>query len=217
MIALLSALISFNAAAQQISFPGLGDARHLMSVHTGVDYGSYYGLSYGYVVKRARVPMVIGTEFTLPFGDDIADDWKWKTGLEAGLLQRGALSVTFKPSVLIRRYESSLVRMYNFGVDLALSVGYVKSRWGAVAVAGFDKAIVTHLEHGLLRDYYPEIKDGWYLPTGGNFRFGARVHYGIGRWTAFAMAGKHFGQDFRDNPTMPFFGEVSLQTRLGSM
>lgn len=215
MVAVLSVLITPGAAAQQINFAGLGDARHLISVQAGVDHGSYYGLSYGHVLKNSIVAMVIGSELTVPFGDDIIDDWKWKTGLEAELLQLGALSVTFKPSVVARRYESPLVRLYNFGVDFALTVGYVRPRWGAVAVAGFDKAVVTHFKHGLLRDYYPNILDGWFLPTGGNFRFGARVHYSVGRWTAFAMVGKQYGQDFDDNPTIPFFGEISLQTKLG--
>ena len=213
-ITVLAVLITQVLPAQQINFNGLNDARHVVGTHIGVDYGTYFGLSYGYVLN-GYVPMVIGTELTLPFGDDITDDWKWKTGVEAILWRQGPLSLTLKPSIVIRRYESTLVRMYNFGTDLALTFGYTKPRWGAVALAGFDKAVVTHLKHGILRDYYPEIKDGWYFPTGGNFRFGARVHYSVGKWTAFVMAGKHFGQDFEDNPTMPFFCEVSLQTKIG--
>lgn len=215
MVAVLSALVVHGVSAQQVSFPGLGDARHLVSVQGGFDHGSYYGLSYGYVLKNTVLPMVIGSELTVPFGNDVTDDWKWKTGVEAALLQHGALSVTFKPSVIARRYESPLVRLYNFGVDIALNIGYVRPRWGAVAVAGFDKAVVTHFKHGLLRDYYPDIQDGWFLPTGGNFRFGARMQYSTGRWTSFVTVGKQYGQDFEDNPRVPIYCEFSLQTKIG--
>lgn len=213
-IAFLFLLTVHRMSAQHVNFRALDNTKHLVSAHFGVDYGSYYGLSYGYVLKDKLVPLVIGTEFTFPFGHDVVDDWKWKTGVEAELWRSGPFSLTFKPSVVFRRYESTIARMYSIGTDISLGFGYVKSRWGAVAVASFDKAIVTHIKHGLLRDYYPEIRDGWYIPTGGNFKFGARLHYSVGSWNAFILAGKHFGQNFEDNPTMPFFAEVSVQKRL---
>jgi hypothetical protein len=215
IITLFFTLIARNVVAQQVIFPTLGNARHIVAVQSGFDHGSYYGMSYGYVLKGSFMPMVIGTEITIPFGNDIMDDWKWKSGVETALWQRGSFAITFKPSIIDRRYESPLVRLYNFGIDFALSAGYVQPRWGVVAVAGFDKAVVTHFKHGLLRDYYPEIQDGWFLPTGGHFRFGARVHYSVGRWTAFMLAGRQYGQDFSDNPTAPWFGEVAFQRSLG--
>ena len=82
-------------------------------------------------------------------------------------------------------------------------------------MAGIDKAVVMHFRHGVLRDYYPEIRNGWYLPTRGNFRFGGRVHYSVGHWTVFLMTGKELDQDFRDNPTVPIFGEISVQRKWG--
>lgn len=77
-------------------------------------------------------------------------------------------------------------------------------------MAGIDKAVVMHFRHGVLRDYYPEIRNGWYLPTRGNFRFGGRVHYSVGHWTVFLMTGKELDQDFRDNSTV-LWGDFSAE------
>lgn len=214
IIIILSSLLTSALYAQEVNFRALENTKHLVSAHTGADYGSYAGLAYGYVWKTKHRPIVIGTEFTIPFGNNVLDDFKWKTSAQAELWKSGNFSLAFKPAVVVRRYESSLSRMYNFGADFTLNVGYVKPKWGIVAIANFDKAIVTHIEHRLLREYYPEIKDGWYLPTGGNFKFGARVNYSFGKWNTFLTAGKHFGQNFKDNPSLPFFAEVSVQKRL---
>ena len=213
IIAFMSLLIPNKLFAQEVNFRALEDTKHLVAAHFGADYGSYYGFSYGYVLKTKHRPIVIGTEFTLPFGNDILDDWKWKTGVQAELWRNGNFSVVFKPSVVFRRYDSNMARMYNIGSDFTLNFGYVKKTWGVVGVASFDKAIVTHIENELLKDYYPEIRDGWYIPSGGNFKFGTRVHYSAGTWNTFLTVGKHFGQNFKDNPTMPFFAELSVQKR----
>jgi hypothetical protein len=209
----LTVFTHFALTAQDVNFRALDNTKHIVSAHFGADYSSYYGLSYGYVLKTKHIPLVVGAELTLPFGDDVLDDWKLKTIVQGELLRRGNFSVVFKPAIVFRRYESTIARLYNIGTDFTLQAGYVKPKWGVLGIAGFDKAIVTHIKHDLLKDYYPEIQDGWYLATGGNFKFGARVQYSIGTWNTFVTVGKHYGQNFDDNPTLPFFAELSVQKR----
>lgn len=209
----VSLLVYTGVNAQEVNFRTLENTKHLVSANFGVDYGSYYGISYGYVLNTFRRPVVIGAELTLPFGNDVLDDWKWKTSVQAELWRSGNFSVVFKPAVVFRRYESSLARMYNIGSDFSLNAGLVKEKWSVVGIASFDKAIITHIQNKLLKEYYPEIRDGWYIPSGGNVKFGARVNYNLGTWSTFVTVGKHFGQDFEDNPTIPFFAEVSVQKR----
>jgi hypothetical protein len=213
IIPLLSWLMSYSLSAQDVNFRRLDNTRNVLAASFGADYNSYYGVSYGYVLNTRFVPMVVGTEVMLPFGNTILDDWKWKGGIQADLFKSGNFSLVLKLSGVIRRYESSLSRAYNFGSDMTVNAGYVRRSWGIVGVAGVDKAIATHIRHNQLKEYYPEIQDGWYVPTGGNFKFGARVHVSMGTWNSFLTVGKHYGQNFKDNPTYPFFAEVSVQKR----
>jgi hypothetical protein len=212
ILALLS-LLAFGVNAQEVNFRALNDTRHLVSAHFNVDYGSYYGLSYGYVLRTKYGPLVFGTEFTQPFGHEMLDDWKWKTSVQAEVFRKSNLSVVLKTAFAWKHHESPLATVQNFGSDFALNVGYVKESWGVVAVADYDKYITTRLKHHLLKDYYPEIKDGWYDQSGGNFKFGVRLQKSFGTWNSFLTAGKHYGADFKDNPTMPFYAEVSVQKR----
>ncbi|HEX5170700.1 MAG TPA: hypothetical protein VFW11_16115 [Cyclobacteriaceae bacterium] len=214
LIGFLSWITTHALFSQDVNFRTLENTRHLVAAHFGADYGSYYGLSYGYVFNTKHRPIVAGTEFIIPFGADVLDDWQWKTGVQLELLRSGDFSLVFKPSAVFRRYESSMARMYNIGSDFAINVGFVKQKWSVVGIASFDKAIVTNIHNKLLKEYYPEIRDGWYIPSGGNFKFGARLQYGFGTWNTFFTIGKHFGQDFKANPILPFFAEMSVQKRL---
>jgi hypothetical protein len=215
LIAFLT-LLNNSGSAQDVHFRGLNSStKHLVAVSAGADYSVYYGGAYGYVLKNALTPVIIGTEFTLPFGTTMIDDWKWRTGLQAELWKSRNFSLALKPAFVLRRYASPLSRMYNLGADLTLTFGYVRPKWGIVALAGFDKSVSTHIRHDELSHFYPGIRDGWYKGAGGNFKFGARANVSAGKWTAFLQVGKHFGQNFRDNPTLPFFGELSIQRQLG--
>lgn len=204
----------YSLLAQDVNFRGLDNTKHLVGVQGGIDYGSYYGLSYGYIWRNRLTPIVIGTEFSVPFGNNLVDDWKSRTSLHAELFNYKGLSVTARLSSIFRRYNSDLATLLNVGSDFTLNIGYSKPRWSVYGFANFDKPIVTRVENKLLKEYYPGIKDGWYDESGGNYKFGVRGQVSYQRWNAFITVGKHFGKNFDDNPTLPFFTEVSVQRRL---
>lgn len=215
IIIILIALFAHSSlVAQEVNFRGLDNTRHLIGIHTGADYGSYYGVSYGYVWRNRLTPIVIGTEFTVPFGNNLVDDWKSRTSVQAELCNYKGWSVNARLSSIFRRYNSDLATLMNVGSDFTLNVGYAKPKWSVMAFANFDKPIVTHVENKLLKEYYPEIKDGWYDESGGNYKFGIRGQLSYKTWNTFVSVGKHYGKNFEDNPTLPFFAEVSVQKRL---
>lgn len=212
---LLFTFLVHQLSAQDVNWRALEKDKHLVTVGFGGDYSFYYGLSYGYLLGNGSVPVVAGTEFSLPFGENITDDWKWRTSLQAELWSHGNLSLSLKSSFILRRHESSLARMYNTGADVTVLAGYLKPKWGIVALANYEGTIATHIKHRLLKESYPEIKDGWYGATGGNFKLGARGNLSLKSWNAYLTIGKHFGQNFKDNPTFPFFTEIAIQRQLG--
>lgn len=208
--------VQHSLPAQDVNYRAIkkDTTKHLVSAGFGGDYIFYYHISYGHIFGSGFIPIVAGTEFSVPFGEDIADDWKWRTSVQAELWNFKSLSLSLKSSFILRRYESSLARMYNTGADVTLSFGYLKPGWGIIALANYDGSIATHIKHGLSGEFYPEIRDGWYDGAGGNFKFGARANLSLKSWNSFLTLGKHFGQNFNDNPTFPFFTEITIQRQL---
>lgn len=200
----------FSLKAQDINWRA-DNKNHIVSTYFGADYSFYYGLSYGYLLDTKFKPLVIGTELTLPFGEDLFDDWRLRTSVQAELWEKSNFSFSLKPAFILRKYESPLAEMYNIGADLSMIVGFIKPNWGITPVINYDRSISTYISHDLLKDDYPQIVDGWYNTSGGNFKFGVKGNVSIKSWNSFITIGKHFGQNFEDNPTFPFFFELTLK------
>lgn len=213
---LIACAIPCSLSAQDVSFRSLGEnTRHLVGASFGADYSSYYGLSYGYVLKTGFSPVVVGAELTVPTGKEAFDDWKGRIGLQAELWKSERFSLALKPTFIMRRYNTMMATMFNLGADISLTFGYVRSKWGVVALAVYDKPFATNIEHKWLRELYPGIRDGWYGASGGNFKFGVRANLHLRSWNGFLSVGKMYAQDFKDNPTFPLFAEISIQKQLG--
>ncbi len=199
--------------AQDINWRTEEQHKNVLQAYFGADYSSYYGLAYGRLVQIRGQSLAIGSELTVPFGSDIVDDWRLRTSVQTELLRHNLFALTLKPSLIVRRYASPMARIYNLGADITVLYGYQGTRWGLVALANYDRSISAHLAHRMLKEDYPAIQDGWYNTRSGNFKFGMRAGYSGTSWSGFLVLGKHFGQNFRDNPTLPFFADLSLQKR----
>lgn len=213
---LLSLCIVAKTQAQEINWRSLNEeSNHLVSLYFGADYSSYYGASYACSIKNKYRPLFIGTELTLPFGKQVTDDWRWNVNLQTELWQNDYLSLGTKLSFVTRRYSSPIATIYNTSGALSLNFGYVRLKVGAVVVAAYDQTMAAHISHKLLKEYYPQIRDGWYGASGGTFKFGVRGNWSHKSWSTYLTVGKAFARNFKDNPTFPFFAELSVQKRFG--
>jgi hypothetical protein len=95
-----------------------------------------------------------------------------------------------------------------------LTFGFVKPQWGLVAFTNYDHSFINHIENDLLKVYYPEISNGWYGTSGGNFKFGARANLSRKSWNGYLTLGKAFSQNFKGGPTLPFFAEATIQMQI---
>lgn len=188
-------------------------SRHTIGLHLGLDYGTSYGLSYGYHVP-VNFPLVVGMEVTLPFGETVFDDWKAKLTAQTEVWHTDRFSWTVKPALNIKSYGSDVAQFYSIGAELGTSLGYYRPHWGMAAVANYDKAGGSYIRHRRLKEYYPEIQDGWFRATGGSFKFGLAGTYVFRTVDVHLGAGKVYGQNFSDNPTLPFYVNLSLQKYL---
>jgi hypothetical protein len=110
-----------NLVAQEVNWRNLNEkTKHLVSASFGADYSSYYGVSYGHMLNARKKPIVIGAEFTVPFGKDILDDWKIKLAAQLELWHSENFSFSLKPAFIVRRYASEIATLYNIAADLTL-------------------------------------------------------------------------------------------------
>ncbi|AEA44243.1 hypothetical protein [Fluviicola taffensis] len=211
---LLLSILKTNA--QEINWRALNNqSNHLISAHFGADYSSYYGVSYAYGIKNKYKPVFIGTEFTLPFGKQVTDDWRGNLNIQTELWHNEHLSLGTKLSFFTRRYASPMATIYNTSTALSIHFGYLRPKVGAVLVVAYDQTLVAHVSHKLMKEYYPQIRDGWYDASGGTFKFGIRGNWSHKSWSTTLTLGKAFARNFKDNPTLPFFAELSVQKRFG--
>jgi hypothetical protein len=182
---------------------------HLISIHAGADIVSSFGISYGYKFK-GKIPFVIGTELTTPFGGQIMDDFQASLTAQTMFRPLNHMGISIKPSMTCRRYGSEAAVLVNISAGLGTTVGYYRDTWSIAAEAGYDHSAATLIKPRLLKEYYPESQEEWYGSTGGNFNFGLVASYWM-RSTGLALkAGKTFGQNFSDNPTIPYYADFSV-------
>ncbi len=205
-------LIATSVKAQEINWKNVNaNTNHTFGICGGIDYSSYYGLSYGYHLKHFGLPVVLGVEMNVPFGKDLLDDWILRTGIQAQIFNTQHWFGAVKTDFLNRKYTSEISNIYNIGVDLEAITGYQTTKWGVAVLINYDRSIASKIKHKELKDYYPEISDGWYDTGSGNFKFGIRTNLEIRKTNLFLTLGKIYGQNFQDNPTLPFFGKLTLQ------
>jgi hypothetical protein len=199
---------NFVSKAQEVNWRLFNESyRHLISANLGADYGTNYGFAYGYKLS-GPLPIVLGTELSIPFGNQLLDDWKVKLNGQSELWHNEKLSLGIKPGIIVRRYQSDAARLYNIGAEITTTFGYYRPKWGGAIEVNYDKALFTHIKHDMLKDYYPAIRDGWYGSTGGNFKFGIKANYSFKTWNIVLKTGKMYAQDFKDNSTLPFFFDI---------
>ncbi len=201
--------------SQTINFNNLKKVdRHIATIHTGLDYGLVLGAGYGYQLK-SRMPIVLNSEISVPFGEKRFDDFKSKLGGQIRLFKINKFHFSAKAQAIFRQNENDFVRLQNFGAEVSGTVGFYKRRWFAALEAGFDKAIVTHLKHtNMYKQMYPAVKDGWYEPaTGGNYNYGFLGGYSFKNSDLFFKAGLLATQNF-EKPQFPFYAQLGYTIKL---
>ncbi len=206
-------LFSVAATSQEIAFFDQdSQASHLASVHTGIHFTTGYGLAYGYKFA-GKIPFVIGTELTTPFGGQIMDDFKASLTAQTIFRPVDHLGISVKPSMSCSRYGSEAAMLLSISTGLSTTIGYYRNTWSIAAEAGYEHAQATLIKNRLLRDYYPEIKDEWYGSTGGYFNFGLVASYWFNSVGISVKAGKIVGQDFSESPTIPYYADFSVMRK----
>lgn len=207
-------MCTFSLRSQEIAWLNQDQrSGHFIALHIGADFGTVYGISYGYKFA-GKIPLVVGTELSTPFGGKIMDDFKAKLTAQTIFNPVDHFGIIFKPSMGVKRNGSAAAMILNISSELNITAGYFRQGWSIAGEAIYEHTHATLIKHRYLRDYYPDIKDDWYRTTGGSFKFGVQGTAWIKNTGVALKAGKVYGRDFAHNPTIPFYADFSLMRRI---
>ncbi len=183
----------------------------------GYDFGMTIQLGYASRLNTKR-PILLAADLSLPMGKNSVDDFKLRVGGQVLLHRRNDFSLSAKAYGSLRRHETTLVRMHSFGSEIGLLFGYNQPSWHLAAEAGFDKSIITHLEHSArLQENYKDISNGWFIPSGGNFYYGFQASRKMGkRFELSLRLGATRAQKKDENALLPYYGQIALAYSFGS-
>jgi len=214
LAAILIAGLAFPTAAQTLNWSGMQeDQRHIINANVSWDYAATVGVGYGYRIET-KVPTVFSAQISLPAGENVGDDFKAKLGGQVRVVQRGRFQATVAIFGLYRQTTNHLVKLQNFGGEFTGVIGYYRPRWFVAAECGFDKAIVTRIRNSeAMKHIYPGVRDGWYVPTGGNFVFALQAGYSFSSLDIVLKTGKTVDQNLNTSAMMPITFQLGVNAR----
>ncbi|MBD3289498.1 hypothetical protein GF337_11905 [candidate division KSB1 bacterium] len=189
--------------------------RSLGHFQFGYDYGVTVQLGYSRFANIYK-PVLFTLDYSFPMGEKLFDDFTLRYGGQVEIYKINNISVTGKILGNFRRYQTSMVRIASFGADFSVLAGFYKSSWHIAGELGFDKAISSHLKHSeeYRNNVWAEIKDGWYVPTGGNWYYGIQGSKTIGgTYDITLRAGATNAQGNDEDSMLPFYFQLGLNKK----
>jgi hypothetical protein len=217
-LAALMALVLGIAAvsySQNINWRSLRDDQsNVVRLTVGYDFGATAQLGYSRSFNIGK-PVVVGLDCSVPMGSDALDDFKIVLGGQIELVQIDGFSATITLSSIFRRFQSQLVRIESFGSDFGILAGYYVPTWFVAGEFGFDKSITSHLTHSdVMRAVFPGIKDGWYLPSGGNYYYGIQAGKTLGESFELSLrVGRTDAQGNDENAVVPLYLRLGFNVK----
>jgi hypothetical protein len=210
---LLSALLARDAASQW-NVERFDDNRNRIYTTFGLDPALVTSVGYGRVVRLGGHNFQLAGDAAVAATGFDANDFRGRLGVHTSLLRARSLHLTGSATFVARGTENAIFRGFNFGTDVAGTLGVYRRGWFAAGEVGFDKAIITHLTHSAWyrQNYYPDARDGWYLDAGGTYRFGATGGIGWGRMEVVGRAGI-LRTERLNEATPPLYGSIGVGFR----
>lgn len=212
---LLAWIWTGSVSAQTLNWSAIQkEQKHIINVNIGWDYATSLGVGYAYQLK-SKMPMILGAQFSIPAGSNLTDDFKAKIGGQVRVVKSGNFLATVMAYGIYRQYEHvNVVRFQNFGSEFRGVAGYYKEKWFVAGEFGFDKAIVTYIKNlDAIEQFYPAIREGWYVPTGGNFQYGIQSGYSLKNIDVNVRGGKMVDQYFKSTARIPFYFQLGINVK----
>lgn len=167
--------------AQNINWSSINDhQQNFTYLNFGYNFGLTTQIGYGKKLNSFR-PIVWTADYSFPKGENLVDDFKVRLGGQISIAELNNFVLSAKIYGNFRRHQTRLVRMVSFGSEMSAIMGYYKPTWHVAGEFGFDKSIITELQHSEeMQNNFPEITNGWFIPSGGHFYYGIQGSKTIG-------------------------------------
>ena len=219
IISILATILSFYSInAQNINWQSIDkEQKDIAYLNLGYEFGMTTQIGYGRKIETFR-PILLTADYSMPMGNDLVDDFKVRIGSQISIFEKNNFIASAKIYGIFRRHQTTLVRMASFGSEMAGIIGYYKPRWHIAGELGFDKSIVTHLKHSdIMRDNFPDITDGWFIPSGGHFYYGFQGSKTIGNNFDLSLRIGMTNAQFDDkNALLPYYAQFGLIYNISS-
>ena len=213
VLIVLLMVVAAESNSQNVNWRSLReDQQNIVQFSFGYDYGATSQLGYSRSFTFIR-PIVFGLDYSFPMGGNLLDDFKVKVGGQVEIVAFGGFSASAKIFSNFRRYQTEMVRVVSFGSDFGVVAGYYDPSWYAAGEFGFDKAITSQLIHSdIVRKFvFSEIRDGWYVPTGGNYYYGIQAGKTLGESLDLSVRlGATEAQRNDTDAVIPFYFQLGL-------
>lgn len=211
---LFSASIATGAWSQALNFAQTpSPSGNVISLNLGFDHAFQATVGFAHQFKTVR-PLVVGTEFSLPSGNTLLDDWRWKTGAQYNFLQSGNFRLTGKAQLVFRKRKTDYVNHFGWGTDLGLIGGWYREKFFLAAETGYDRTWFSHIRHDQpYLEQFPEAVSGWYQSKAANVYVGIQGGYS---WQRLDI-NLRLGRTFRPNGSanlVPLYAMLGANIRI---
>lgn len=213
-LALLLAVTTAQEASAQWNVERFDAARNQVYTTFGLDPALVGSVGYARVAPFLGRTWQLGVEFGVVAFEFDRRDVRAQLQARTSLLQWRSLRLVGTAAFITRGTENSIYRAVNFGSDITGAAGVYHRSWFLAGEFGFDKNIITHLQHSdwYHTYFYPEARDGWYLPGGGTFHYGVTGGVAIGPTELALRLGRQRTEQF-DDLLPPVYASLGLGIR----
>lgn len=218
IIVLIFILGNLTINAQNFNWKSLDENQtHIVYLNLGYDFGITTQVGYGYKWNSFR-RIVFNADYSFPMGKNLVDDFKIRLGGQIEIFDFHNFILTAKVYAIFRKHANRYVDMSSFGSDFAALIGYYRPTWHIAGVFGFDKSIVTYLKHSEgMKDNFPNITNGWFIPSGGHFYFGLEGSKTIGKNFDISLRlGITDAQGKDVNALLPYYAQLGFTWRFSN-
>jgi hypothetical protein len=214
VILALGSVTSLHAQVNNLArvTPGTSTIR----AYTGLEYGLVFGLHYGKAIGFRDKVLIPFIDASLPTGRSTFDDYRLKIGTSANILQRGHWAFSGDLAFIHRNFNVPFVAMQNVGIETGVQWGYYRKKAFVQLHLSNDYGFATRLEHTeAYKGNYPDAVDGWYSNTANNLSVGVNTGLSLKKMDITLSAGMIRTGGFSGLPSLPFFGKLGLNYRIG--
>lgn len=200
VLGLLLSMFAASDAAAQWNVARFGTEPNRVYTNFGLDPALVTTAGYSRVMAVAGHRFQLSGDVGVGAAKMDARDFRVRFQVLTTLVRWRSLYLNGSIVANTRGTENSVYRGINFGSDLTATAGVYRPRWFAAGDFGFDKAVITHVEHSdwYRRVFYPEARDGWYLDAGGTYHYGIAGGITMGRTELTGRVGFLRTEDFND-------------------